>query len=1040
MTSRTLPRLLAGLVALGMAACGGGGTGNETPAASDADRDTKTISVDAEMLAVPGGSTLDKAAPDAHGRRLYGVVLRGDPAVTYKGGVGGYAKTKPAAGARFDARSAAAKAYRGYLKARQDSVLQSVGGGQAVHNYTVAVNGFAAWLTPAQVQALNRHGDVMTVTPNRMRKLTTANTPQQLKLDEARKGYHARGLKGEGMVIGIIDSGIWPEHPSFAANDLPAPPSRVPFRPGDEGTCDFGNTAFNPEDAPFTCNNKIIGAFNYISGFGGEPGLRPDAFASARDDDGHGSHVASTAAGNQDVAAVLEGEAAGLVSGMAPNAPIIAYKVCQNGDRGGCATVDNAKAIDDAVAHGVHVINFSIGSSDTFMGGPDDMAFLFAKDAGVVVVTSAGNDGPGEGTIGSPANLPWVVTVGAHNDYTIRTQLVSVWRPASIQGTYNSVEGSSPVTIESIGGLDGPLIRPADPDNFEGCEPFSNDMTGQVALVARGSCNFSVKFDHAAAAGAVFVIVYNNQPEGAIEMGGLEAATLAGVMVERSSGFAYVDEMDAGREVHVSIFPGETTSANREMADFSSRGPNGGMPNLLKPDISAPGVEILAADSPSALDSAGALFRNRNGTSMSSPHVAGIVLLILQKNPNLSPAQVRSHLIMGSRKGLTEQFGGDRNHWDNAPGEVSGRANNPQLTMQTDFYEDLAPVCGEPQQAGAVPDSVCVDIENMGISLRPLDYNVPTITDRAVTGRSTTYRTFTSAASRTVQYRTVILRPPGFDIVVTPSTFALSPGESKRIKFELIARQRAAIGVSQYGQVLLKNPRNRSYRIPVTAAASSFAAPSSVSVNDAGAIGSTSYEVRFGYEGPFSATPNGLVPATRQDGLVTDDPESDFETALETCDFDTTPIECAGITWHTVSVPAGTIHTRISLFDDFTDGEDDLDLYVYDSNFDFIRGSASATSAEDINIENPTDTTYNIAVHGWETDGPEANYTLFDWSVPAGTMGNMTVDAPTSATVGGSGTVTVGYEGLEDGEKYIGVVKHADGEPLQSTVVSISTE
>mgnify|MGYP001827414866 CR=1 FL=1 len=1046
MTNRTRRIFLASLVTLGVAACGGGGSGNDTSSANDAARDAVTVSVDAATLAVPGSAAAEKVAPDAQGRKLYGVVLKGDPAVAYKGGIGGYAKTKPAAGTRFNAKSAAAKAYRSHLKARQNSILQSVGGGEAVHNYTVAVNGFAAWLTPAQVQALNRHGDVMTVTPNRILKPTTTDTAHQLKLDEAGRGYHAKGIKGEGMVIGIIDSGIWPEHPSFAAEGMPEPPSSVPFRPGDEGTCDFGNTAFNPDDAPFTCNNKLIGAFNYNAAFGGEAGLRPEAFASARDDSGHGSHVASTAAGNEGVTAVVDSAATGAqtvgeITGMAPKAHIIVYKACQNDDDGGCASVDNAAAIDDAVAHGVHVINFSIGGPGTFMGGPDDIAFLFAKDAGVVVVTSVGNAGPGPGTIGSPANLPWIITVGAHNDFTIRTQLVGVSRPRTIRGTYSSFEGSSPVRIASIGGLGGPMARPADPANFEGCQPFDNDMTGQVALVSRGSCNFSVKFDHAAAAGAVFVIVYNNQPEGVFEMGGLEEATLAGVMVERSSGLTFVGEMDAGRVVRTSVYPGESISANREMADFSSRGPSLGMPNLLKPDVSAPGVEIMAADSPGAIDSAGGLFRNRNGTSMSSPHVAGIALLILQKNRRLSPAQVKSHLIMSSRKGITEQFGGDLNHWDNAPGEVSGRDLYPQLTTHTGFFEDLAPVCGEPQQAGIVSQSLCDDIENgLGISLRPLDYNIPTITDREVTGRSVTYRTFTSMAQRTIEYRAVVTRPPGFDIVVTPGNFSLEPGESQTIKFELIARGGAAVGVSQYGQVSLKNPSNRSYRIPVTVAAGAFAAPPSVSVDSAGASGSTAYEVRFGYDGPFSAMANGLAPAYRQEDNVADDPDDDYNTALGSCDFDSFPYACTGITWHTVSVPAGTTYARISLFDEFTDGEDDLDLYVYDSEFGFVDSSLSATSAEVVNIDDPEDTLYYVAVHGYQTDGPDASYTLFDWSVPMGSVGNMSVEAPTSAASGSSGTVTVDYNGLEEGRKYLGVVMHDGNEPLPSTIIDISTE
>ena len=210
-----------------------------------------------------------------------------------------------------------------------------------------------------------------------------------------------RGLTGEGVVVGVIDSGIWPEHPSFA-DDGSYPEAPITLDDSVRPNCEFGNTAHNPNDAAFECNNKLIGARQILDSYRALIGAQSYEYDSARDDDGHGTHTASTAAGNAGVEASILGVPFGTISGIAPRAHVIAYKGL--GNLGGF-TSDLAAAIDQAVADGVDVINYSIGSA-SYAIGADDIAFLFAANAGVFVATSNGNSGPGAATIGSPASVP----------------------------------------------------------------------------------------------------------------------------------------------------------------------------------------------------------------------------------------------------------------------------------------------------------------------------------------------------------------------------------------------------------------------------------------------------------------------------------------------------------------------------------------------------------------------------------------------------------------------------------------------------------
>ena len=277
-------------------------------------------------------------APD----NVYLVRLAENPAVAYRGGIQGYAATAPARGAKLDSTSAKVKRYVAYLTQRHDDVLARVGAakGSKFYSYVYAYNGFAAVITHAQASKLAGMAGVVSVEPDRLHRETTENSPTFLGLNDPDGGLWDAGLTGEGVIVGVIDTGIWPEHPSFSdQNDLADRPGSSGKRtsvygppPASwHGSCQSGEQ-FSQDD----CNNKLIGARYFLTGFE-KHGIIHDDYKSARDADGHGSHTASTAAGNAGVEASIYGIDRGIVSGMAPRARIASYKVLWN-DEGGFST------------------------------------------------------------------------------------------------------------------------------------------------------------------------------------------------------------------------------------------------------------------------------------------------------------------------------------------------------------------------------------------------------------------------------------------------------------------------------------------------------------------------------------------------------------------------------------------------------------------------------------------------------------------------------------------------------------------------------
>jgi hypothetical protein len=382
------------------------------------------------------------AAPAKTG--LYIVQMAGDPIASYAGDVAGLKATKPAPGKKVNTRSQAAKAYRSYLKAERTAALRSAGlGGRAtVYTYDVAFNGFAMRLTKVEAARMEKADGVVRVWKNEIFHADTFSTPAFLGLDGGSgvwaQQFGGASHAGEGMIIGVLDTGFWPESPSFAPLSEPRPDAAV-IAAKWSGECEEGE---DPDPANnVTCNNKVIGARWYDEG--GLSSSVPDEFLSPRDRNLHGSHTASTSGGNQ-AHALVHGFDVGTVSGMAPAARLAIYKIGwhQPDATASGSTVDIAAAIDDAVADGVDVINMSFSGSRTFVVDPVELAYV-----------SAGNTA-GASTVAH--NSPWLTTVAAstHDRSYTRSATLGDGTEFTGPGTGEAVP-SSPLIASTSAGLAG---------------------------------------------------------------------------------------------------------------------------------------------------------------------------------------------------------------------------------------------------------------------------------------------------------------------------------------------------------------------------------------------------------------------------------------------------------------------------------------------------------------------------------------------------------------------------------------------------------
>ncbi|MFN2418476.1 MAG: S8 family serine peptidase, partial [Candidatus Limnocylindria bacterium] len=522
---------------------------------------------------------------------VYLVRLEASPVVAYEGGTQGLAATRPAKGEKIDPSSAKVRKYAAHLIGRHDAILQSAPGATKIADYVYSYNGFAALLTAAQANALREVDGVQAVVRDELRQPTTDRTPDFLGLTAPGglwSDLGGQGNAGEDVIIGVIDTGIWPEHPSFSdQTDLADRPGNSGKRtraydapPADwHGTCQSGEQ-WSQDD----CNYKLIGARYFLAGHT-HAGIITEDFKSARDADGHGTHTASTAGGNAGVDASILGADLGTVSGTAPRARIAAYKACWVS---GCATSDLVAAIDTAVADGVDVINYSIGSSASTLVAEDDIAFLFAALNGVYAATSAGNDGPGAATVGSPASVPWLTTVGASTkDRTFENSVILG-------------NGAEYVGVSVTGGTDQlPIVDSADVPNA-GATAANAELcligslspaavSGKIVLCKRGTNARVEKSQAVAEAGGAGMVLYNASASEALVADNHYVPTSHLSLADGLLVKAYIDT--AAVAAVATITPSAPADDQGSvMADFSSRGPDRASADLIKPDVTAPGV------------------------------------------------------------------------------------------------------------------------------------------------------------------------------------------------------------------------------------------------------------------------------------------------------------------------------------------------------------------------------------------------------------------------------------------------------------------
>ena len=969
----------------------------------------------------PDGAVLAAALPANIVKKqgVYIVRMADNPVAAYQGGIRGLRATKPARNSKLNPRDPAVIAYSDYLTARHDEALNRVGG-KKVYSYKYSFNGFAAELSPGQVEALRKLPGVVAVTPDTLLQRDTVSTSDMLQLETGLwSELGDQENAGEGIVVGIIDSGVWPESASFAdrtGENKKGKKGKLDYRqiPGWHGKCTPG------EQFPASlCNQKLIGAQWFNAGFGGDAGIKaafPYEYASARDADGHGTHTASTAAGNANVPVSINGSDQGFASGMAPRARVAVYKTCWgNGDEGGCFSSDSVAAIDQAVIDGVDVINYSISGSRTSFLDPVEVAFLFAADAGVFVAASAGNSGPGASTVAH--NSPWLTTVAAGtHDRGFEPAFVTTGDTAAYQGITSGAGTpdalplvfSGDVTLEGANANEGRLCYPGTLDPA--------GVTGKIVLCLRGVIARTDKSAAVAQAGGVGMVLANTNPGESLNG---DFHRVPSIHVDAASGNAiqaYIASVSDPTATIDAAVPAIIEAS--QVAGFSSRGPAlAGNGDILKPDIMAPGVDVIAAVSPAG--SNGNNFDALSGTSMSSPHMAGLGALMKQRYPNWSPAAIKSAFMTTATQ--STNLGNPMTGGPFAYGAgfvVPNRATNPGLVYDAGFGDWLAFLCG----TGELQASYCPTI-----GIDPSNLNYPSIAIGALVDSQTVTRTVTNVGEAAT-YTASVSGLDGIDVTVTPDSMTLAKGGKGSYSVTL-NNDSAPLQTYATGAIVWTDGSGNSVRSPVVARPVEIDVPATVSGE--GISGSVDFDVAFGYDGVYSLLPLGLQAATTFDGIVVDDPANDINTAL---------VMGVGVTLHEVAVPAGAKLLRVALFDDYTDGNDDLDLYVFNPFGGFVAGSGSGTSAEQVDVPNPMAGTYFVAVHGWETDGPDANYTLFSWSV-VGDQDNMTITAPAAAVSGEAGSVTVDWQGLMEGVKYLGILSHQNGGgEIARTLISVETD
>ena len=1013
----------------------------------------------------------------AEPRRAYIVQLADKPVASYTGDVAGLAATQPAPGTHLNLDAAPVQLYSDYLVQKQGAVKALVPNAPVLNDYKVVLNGFAAMLTDSEVHTLQANSGVASITPDTEQHLLTNYTPTFLGLDGPSglwsQTVNGVPVTGENVVIGIVDGGVWPENGAYAdrvdANNVPTfdPSGSIAYNApvGWNGTCATGE-GFTVNH----CNNKLIGARFYKAGFDATPNtLHWTEFVSPRDSiggtnvghGGHGSHTSSTAGGNKGVQATLNGIPMGAVSGMAPRARLAVYKVCwtyndatdPTGGKNSCWTSDSVAAIEQAVTDGVNVINYSISGGAT-ANDPVEQAFLHAANAGVFVSASGGNDGPGQAV----AHIsPWLSTVAASTHNRFLKADVGLGNSTTYSGAslnLNPLPAGTPIVRSEDAAMAG-----ANPTSAQLC--FSTSWNGGTPVL-----------DPAKVTGKIVTCVRGTNDRVNKSVAVKEAGGVGMVMVDNGSGL--VAEVHSVPTVHVTAtdgalikayaaVPGGTASMSHfvtsvgtapapVVAGFSSRGPNAYDGNLLKPDMSAPGVDILAGVTPSLTMAQRADVVNGTlvpppdwalyqGTSMAAPHVAGVAALLHQQHPTWTPAMIKSALMTSATKTFDDPANQSGNSlsstpWSQGAGHINpvgtmlhpdaGTAYNPYGASDPGLVYNAGSADYKKYMCGAGITTECSTGAIAGYNL-----NMPSITLNNVLGTTTVTRTVTNVGAPGTYTATATIG--GYNAVVAPASLTLATGQSASFTVSL-TRTNSPDNVWQYGK-LTWTDGSHIVRSPLTARSGKPITAPSLATSTRG-TGNTLLSVSTGFAGHMTTAVGGMKMVTKSASLQVDkapagsvDTIAQVQTACNNA--------AAGVRKIPVTVPANNVMAAFELFDRDTDGQgnDDLDLALLNPAGTLIGYSGHGGSNESIVSTGLAAGTYNVCVIGFApSNGVSTHFQLSSAVATRGEIaGALRALVPSQVYAGGVATVGASWSGLASGQRYYGGVQYLD---LTSTVAA----
>ncbi|XP_065878994.1 subtilisin-like protease SBT4.4 [Euphorbia lathyris] len=611
-----------------------------------------------------------------------------------------------------------------------------------VRSYKRSFNGFAAMLSDSEAKQLQSSNEVVSVFPSITYQLQTTRSWSFLGFNET---THQNPSAESNVIIGVIDTGIWPESQSFSDEGFNPPPKKW------KGSCKGGLN--------FTCNNKIIGARHYISN-------------SSRDEVGHGTHTASTAAGNKVKDASFLGLEKGVARGGVPSARIAAYQVCAES---GCGGAEILAAFDDAIADGVDIITISLGSTSSVEYDKDVIAIgaFHAMEKGILTSHSAGNSGPYLGWVGSVA--PWILSVAAGS--TDRRIIDKV-----ILGNGKELIGNS-VNSFDLKGESFPVINGSDARTADCSETLASSCMYEClnSSLVKGKivvCDDQSGANEAMRAGAVGSILKSSGDFEDISF----TWPLPALVLTDKRFRALGTYLNSSRHPVAKLLKSEEikdTSAPI-VASFSSRGPNLIVPDLLKPDIVAPGVAILAAYPPTlppttnAQDTRRVSFNVLSGTSMACPHAAGIAAYIKTFHPKWSPSAIKS-AIMTTALPLNATVNSGAEFAYGSGGINPLGAIHPGLVYDATKADYITFLCGtgyNETAIRAISGDNTTSCPQGDKKAWPKDFNYPSLAARIPANKSFTIsftRTVTNVGIPISTYKAEVLTDSKVKIKVVPS-------------------------------------------------------------------------------------------------------------------------------------------------------------------------------------------------------------------------------------------------------------------------------